>query len=138
MRGLGRHWRFGSRLCRRAGRPLGGRLGGLRRERPGHEGSGGLVGGGVLKGDGAVSHRFSASTDPDEELSQMGAQPNVVRSGLHRTCQRSNQWVGHSVSLEADSDAGAGVTVWNAFRSVHRITDVCTDVSVRNLRTLRS
>lgn len=67
----------------------------------------------MLKGDGAVSHRFGVSTDPDEELSQMGAQPDVVRSGLHRTCQRSNQWVGHSVSLEADSDTGTGATVWN-------------------------
>ena len=104
MRGLGRHGRFGRRLCRSAGRPPAGGLGGLRRERPGHEGSGGLVGGGVLKG---------ASTDPDEELSQMGAQPDVVRSGLHRTCQRSNQWVGHPVSLEADSDTGTGATVWN-------------------------
>lgn len=86
MRGLGRHGRFGRRLCRSAGRPPAGRLSGLRRERPGHEGSGSLVGGGVLKGDGAVSHRFGVSTDPDEELSQMGAQPDVVRSGLHRTC----------------------------------------------------
>ena len=86
MRGLGWHGRFGRRLCRSAGRPPAGGLGGLRRECPGHEGSGGLVGGGVLKGDGAVSHRFGVSTDPDEELSQMGAQPDVVRSGLHRTC----------------------------------------------------
>ena len=113
MRGLGRHGRFGRRLCRSAGRPPAGGLGGLRRERPGHEGSGSLVGGGVLKGDGAVSHRFGASTDPDEELSQMGAQPDVVRSGLHRTCQRSNQWVGHPVSLEADSDVDTGANVWN-------------------------
>ena len=86
----------------------------MRRECPGHESAGGVIGGGVLKGDGAVSHRLSASAGINKKLGQVSAQPDVVGGGVHGTCQGINQKVGHPVSLEACSNASAVAILWCA------------------------
>ena len=71
------HW-----LCRLRG----GGLRGLRRERSSHESARKLVGWGVLKGDRAVGDCFGTAAGLDEELGQVGAQPDVIGSGFYGTC----------------------------------------------------
>ena len=94
----------------------------------------------MLKGDGAVSHRFSASTDPDEELSQMGAQPDVVGRGLHGACQRIDEQVCHPLSLGAGGDTNTGADVWYSsvplVGAVHGVMWSRTDARAGNLPIL--
>lgn len=134
--------RVGRLFCWRAGhlpfRLPDGSLRVLRRERPGHEGTGGIVGGGVLKGDGTVRDRLGTAAGLDEELGQMSAQPDVVGSGLYGTCQGCDKGIGHTVSVDVGSGTNAGENVWNVSRAVHRVTCPRTDLQVENLLTLRS
>ena len=92
----------------------------------------------MLKGDRAVGDCFGTAAGLDEELGQVGAQPDVIGSGFYGTRQGFNQGIGHPASLEL----GAATGNWRhraelSVCAVHRITDVCADASVGNLPTLR-
>ena len=56
---------------------------------------------------------FSVVVGLDEELGQVGAQPDVVGSGFYGTRQGFNQGIGHPVSVEPGRATGIGVTVRN-------------------------
>ena len=81
-----------------------------------------LVGRGVLKGDRAVGDCFGTAAGLDEELGQVGAQPDVIGRGFYGTCQGFDKGIGHPVSLEAGDDANPGTACGSSLLPLVRPT----------------
>lgn len=94
----------------------------------------------MLEGDGAVRDRLGAAAGLDEELGQVGAQPDVVGRGLHGACQRIDEQVCHPLSLGAGGDTNTGADVWYSsvplVGAVHGVMWSRTDARAGNLPIL--